>query len=157
MVATAKRPTNVFMSDEGVKCDALTVRIVALEKMLDEREERTKERFTTMNSSVSTAMTAAEKAVIKAEQATERRFEGVNEFRETLRDQAATLMPRAEYSVQHAALQDFVNQIAERTNALENTQRGKKEGLSLVGQIILAAITGAAAIGAVLIAFLRHI
>lgn len=42
------------------------------------------------------ALEAAEKAINKAEQATERRFASVNEFRQTLTDQAASFMPRAE-------------------------------------------------------------
>ncbi len=42
------------------------------------------------------ALEAAEKAINKAEQATERRFQSVNEFRQTLTDQAASFMPRAE-------------------------------------------------------------
>jgi len=53
---------------------------------------------------VEAALASAEKAVTKAEVATEKRFEGVNEFRATLADQAATLMPRAEAEIRFASL-----------------------------------------------------
>ncbi len=133
---------------------ALNARLDALERMLDEREERTKERFVAMDRAVSSALMAADKAVSKAESATEKRFEGVNEFRETLRDQAATLMPRIEYEVNHKSLITAVTNVTERVNRMENTQFGKKEGLGLVGQIglgIMAIISAAAAIASALL------
>ncbi len=133
---------------------ALHARIEALERMLDEREERTKERFVNMDRAVSAALVAADRAVEKAERATERRFEGVNEFRETLRDQASTLMPRVEYTVQHKALTDLVAINSKRIDAIESGIRGKKEGLGLIGQIglgIMAIISAAAAVAAALL------
>lgn len=45
---------------------------------------------------VAAALAASEKAVSKAETAQQRVNEGQNEFRGTLKDQAATLMPRTE-------------------------------------------------------------
>ncbi len=133
---------------------ALHARLDALERMLDEREERTKERFAAMDKSVSNALSAADKAVTKAELATERRFEGVNEFRETLRDQAATLMPRVEYEANHRALSANVAVVGERLNRIESTQFGKREGLGLVGQIglgLMAIISAAAAIASAIL------
>lgn len=167
------------------KCDALSARIEALKTLMDEREDRTKERFALMEKNINVAMTASDKAVTKAETATEKRFESVNEFRETLRDQAATLMPRAEYDVQHKALEEKLNvfirstanksedankMIGERMEAmnkfiqgLQITQNtlverglGKREGLSLLGQIVLGVISVATSIGVVLVALLRH-
>ncbi len=133
---------------------ALHARLDALERMLDEREDRTKERFVNMDRAVLAALAAAEKAVTKAEVATEKRFEGVNEFRETLRDQAATLLPRVEYQVQHKSLADLVAFNANRLDAMDNGIRGKKEGLGLVGQIglgLMAIISAAAAIASALL------
>ncbi len=53
-------------------------------------------RFEDLDAKTTLALAAADKAVTKAEIATEKRFEGVNEFRHTLADQAARLMPREE-------------------------------------------------------------
>ena len=98
----------------GDDCGGLTARITALEKMLDEREDRTKERFAAMERSVNIAMVASDRAVTKAEDATNKRFEGVNEFRQTLADQASGLMPRNEYTVQHKSLQEKVDALMPR-------------------------------------------
>jgi hypothetical protein len=47
---------------------------------------------------VNAALVAADRAVAKAELASETRFSTMNEFRGQLADQAATFLPRAEYS-----------------------------------------------------------
>lgn len=70
--------------------------VAAIEKNADERNERYEQRFKAMDEKTSLALTASEKAVAKAELAVEKRFDSVNEFRGTLSDQAATMMPRAE-------------------------------------------------------------
>ena len=103
-----------------VECDGLSARIEALAKLLDEREDRTKERFASMKIAVDAALAAADRAVTKAEIATEKRFESVNEFRDTLRDQSNTLLPRLEYNVQHTALVEVVNNLVERLTTLES-------------------------------------
>jgi hypothetical protein len=110
--------------EECVRCNALSARIDALQALLNEREDRTKERFSSMDRNVTAALIAADKAVEKAEKATEKRFEGVNEFRETLRDQAANLMPRAEYDVRHTALSELVTSIGDRLLAMESKTAG---------------------------------
>lgn len=137
------------------KCDALRARVDALQTLLDEREDRTKERFIAMDKSVSSALAAADRAVVKAEVATEKRFEGVNEFRGTLSDQAGRLMPRAEYQVQYSAMTEKIDALAVIVNNRENLLRGRKDGLGLVGQIILgaiAAVSMAAAVTAAVVA-----
>ncbi len=53
-------------------------------------------RLEDLDARTTLALAAADKAVTKAETATEKRFEGVNEFRQTLADQANTLLPRSE-------------------------------------------------------------
>jgi hypothetical protein len=50
-----------------------------------------------------------EKAIVKAEDANEKRFEGVNEFRNQLKDQAATFITRSE----HDTLVDSVKKLEE--------------------------------------------
>lgn len=141
------------MPETSDHCKALDIRIDALEKMLDEREERTKERFVAVDRSVSTALLTSDKAVTKAEAAIEKRFEGVNEFRASLADQAAILMPRSEYSVQHITLQDRVAGLERRIGTVEDRGFGKQAGLSATGQIVLGIIAATAALAAVVGAF----
>ena len=139
----------------GDDCAGLTARITALEKMLDEREDRTKERFVALDKNISTAIAAADKAVGKAESATERRFEGVNEFRQTLADQASLLMPRAEYLVQHGALAEKLESlkagIEERMSLLEKfyaNLQGRLWAISAIwALVVLAASIGVRFIG----------
>lgn len=167
--------------------DAWQVRLTALERMLDEREERNKERFAAMEKFMTGVLAASDKAIIKAETATEKRFESVNEFRAALQDQTSTLVPRSEYNVHHKALLDTITVLADRLNILERTiipraeyealhkslqsvvqgnidritaiaaqQEAKKQGLSLVGQIVLGVIAAVAATAAAGSAFFRH-
>ncbi len=127
-------------------------RLDALEKMLDEREDRTKERFASMKVAVDAALSAADRAVTKAEDATNKRFEGVNEFRQTLADQAAMLMPRAEYTVQYNALVDRVMIVERRVGTVEDRGLGRASGLSVVGQWLLGGIAIVASMAAVITA-----
>jgi hypothetical protein len=68
---------------------------------------------------VQTAMIAAEKAVAKAEVAAEKRFDSNNEFREQLRDQASTLMPRAEAENRLASLSEKIDDLKTTLSALQ--------------------------------------
>jgi len=103
-------------------------------KVFTESDRRYEERFIAQEKAVNTAFVASEKAVntaliaqekainsaliaakeavLKAESATEKRFEAVNEFRQTLSDQTATFIPRAE-AIQRA------EQNAEKITALD--------------------------------------
>ncbi len=103
--------------------------------MLNEREDRTKERFVALDKNIQIAMVAADKAVTKAELATERRFEGVNEFRQTLADQASRLMPRAEYEVQHKALEDTMSTVSSRLAAIEASMANIQGRIWAIGAI----------------------
>lgn len=68
-------------------CSALRARLDALEKMLTEREDRTKERFESIN-----------RATTLARESMEKRLDGMNEFRDTLKDQASAFIPRSEFT-----------------------------------------------------------
>jgi len=92
------------MTDLGDKCDALSARIIALHHLLDEREERTKDRFASMEKAVSAAFASAEKAIDKADAANQKHFAQINEFRAALEDQTARYLEKEIYAVQHAAL-----------------------------------------------------
>ncbi len=106
--------SNCSHSELIARVVAIETGLTALRQVLDERDERYKQRALSQDKAVSAALETSEKAIIKAESATERRFEGVNEFRATLADQAANLMPRSEYTVQHQALVEKVNQLQDR-------------------------------------------
>ena len=166
-------------SPHGWTLDAIAARLDALEKMLEEREHRTKERFDNARENVSAALASSEKAIIKAEVADNKRFDSVNEFRATLADQAERLLPRGEYSVQYAALVEKMEDTSAKIDAINlvltnridiNTRiieglnamaRGKKEGISVIGAVVLgviSALSAAAAIAAVIVAAynIRH-
>lgn len=96
---------------------------------------------------VQAALLAAKEAVLKAEIATEKRFESVNEFRAQLADQSNTLMPRAEYTVQHKALEDRVTDLTDRINKTD----GAKQGSEITMGKIYAAIGAVGAILAIIV------
>ncbi len=101
---------------------AIEAGLIALKELLTERDERYKQRAMSQDEAVKSALETSEKAITKAESATERRFEGVNEFRQTLADQASTLMPRAEYNAQHKALEEKVAASENRINEIQTAQ-----------------------------------
>jgi hypothetical protein len=144
------------------ECDGLRARIDALGKLVDEREERTKERFVFIEKNINIAMVSADKAINKSEMAVEKRFDSVNEFRASLADQSALMMPRAEYTVQHQTVVDRVNEVAARVSSLEDKGAGKREATTGIGSSITFALGIAGfgiwlttvIVGAVL--FLRH-
>lgn len=79
---------------------------------------------------VSAALASADRAVQKAEASSERRFESVNEFRNTLADQAATLLPRAEGEARIRALSEKIDDASARVASL--VTRGEHEVLATV-------------------------
>lgn len=103
---------------------ALEARLDALRGVFDERDIRYAQRSASQDSAVAAALATSEKALIKAETATEKRFDSVNEFRGTLADQATRLLPRAEYDVQHRALEQKVEINENRISALQREISG---------------------------------
>lgn len=98
-----------------------------MREQLDSLRASLQERYNTQQAAVVAAMlsaerlvettrSASEKAIDKAQLAAEKRFEGVNEFRATLSDQAATLMPRAESELRLQALMDKMDDITDRNS-----------------------------------------
>ncbi len=85
---------------------------------------------------VQAALIAADRAVAKAEMASEKRFEGVNEFRATLSDQAANLMPRAEAEARIQAMSDKLGEVADRVNRSE----GQGQGVAISWAVLVAVI-----------------
>jgi hypothetical protein len=131
-------------------CSALSARINALEKMLDEREARSQERSSTMKESVAAALASSEKAITKADTATEKRFDAVNEFRQTLSDQAKNFMTIDVYTVQNKNLSEKLDAALTRINTIEAKGEGKSTGFALVGAIIYGGVVGLSAVAALL-------
>lgn len=98
-----------------------------LERILDERDDRYEQRSQ-----------AQEKALEVASAAINRRLEGMNEFRDALRDQTASLLPRAEYTAQQKALIDRM----EAMECAQNERLGSinKWLIGLLGGLIIALI-----------------
>ena len=131
-------------------------------RILEEMDRRYQQRYEAQQEGVAAALAAQEKAVnaaliaadravIKAELAAEKRFEAVNEFRATLADQAATLMPRAEAE---ARIQAMAEKLTEVTNRV-NHSAGTGEGVHQSWLVIVAVIGMALGVGGLIFAAVR--
>jgi len=116
-------------SHNGLK-EYFTLWLQRVEVLLDERDRRYEERFKASDDKTSLALASSEKAISKAETATEKRFDNVNEFRETLKDQAANLITRAEVSTKFESYDDKLSSMQKEIQILRETNRlgeGRKE------------------------------
>jgi hypothetical protein len=121
--------------------------LVHLNRVLAEMDQRFEQRFEGQQRATDAALTSAKEAVLKAETAAERRFEGVNEFRATLADQAATLMPRAETEQRLRALTDRINDLA----LIVSQMQGHDTGVSAAWGYLAGAVGVVAAVVGILI------
>ena len=130
--------------------------------------------FDAADKAVQAALTAVEKASDRAEGTSDKKFESVNEFRGQLADQAANFIGRAEYSVQHKALEDRVTSIQDRVIQLElrltsrldlakGNDAGAKESegdrrldSAAIAQWAAMALIGIGVIVSIVIALLQH-
>lgn len=114
----------VNQSNEGTvaRVSVLEERVTSLKNIIDERDLRYTERFKATDEKTGLALTASEKAVTKAENATEKRFDSVNEFRGSLKDQASTLLPRAEAEAKFKAYDDKVEDLKKDIASLRETR-----------------------------------
>lgn len=121
------------------KVARLEERILALDRLTDEKFVTVEAMMTFQADKVALALAAADKAVTKAETANEKRFESVNEFRGTLADQAATLISRTEHDATVASLSEKLEDIKTRLDKSEGKGVGLNAGwLYLIG--IIAAL-----------------
>jgi hypothetical protein len=134
------------MSTRGTPSSHWTVDNLAfhLFAMLAERDLRYQQRFDAQNDGVDKALAAAKEAVTKSEIADQRRFEGVNEFRATLADQAATLMPRNEAEARFAALAEKIDANSHAIASIRGGEHSKavsQSTLFTVLGLVLAAMS----------------
>lgn len=110
--------------------------------ILNERSTANNQRFDAQEKAVAAALAAAKEAVAKAEAAAEKRFEGLNEFRGTLKDQQATLMPRAEIVALLKAMDEKIQNNDARVSQIVNRAEGANWFLSLVSGLVGLAVGG---------------
>ena len=116
-------------------------------------QEANNQRFAGSEKAVADALAAAEKAVIKAESASEKRFESVNEFRNTLKDQAATFITRTEVESRLTGLDQRIAKLDTETSAHIASQAGSGAvtGVLWGGAIATAVVV----VGGVILSMLR--
>lgn len=139
--------------DEAVKetVTRVAAKAEALDRLTDSKFITLRTLVDSQAEKVALALTASDKAVAKAELASDKRFEGVNEFREQLRDQAATLMPRSEAEQRIAStaamLQDVnkrLDEMAARIDRNEGQAMGRGDSsrnFATVAGLVFAFIT----------------
>jgi hypothetical protein len=123
----------------------LGARLQALKEIIDERDRRYEDRFRAMDEKTSLALSSSEKAVQKAETATEKRFDSVNEFRGSLKDQAATLIPREEANAKFSSLEEKINQLREFSSGIGGKEKAGERNLALLFSVV-AILIGVAAL-----------
>ncbi len=134
----------------------------AINAMFEEKDLRYQQRFVAaelavkdalvaQKEAVAAALAAADRGVTKAEVAAEKRFESVNEFRNTLKDQQAELMPRAEVNVIINSINDKLNLVTARIDKGD----GVNHGASVLWGIIIGAAGIVIGVLAVVAAFLK--
>jgi hypothetical protein len=104
--------------------------------IINERSLANNQRFDAQEKAVAAALAAAKEAVTKAEAAAEKRFDAVNEFRATLKDQQATLIPRVEVDVR---LKSMEAKLADNEARIVQIV-SRNEGSSQLWQAIAVAI-----------------
>jgi hypothetical protein len=140
----------------------ITSQLDGLKELMDERDRRYEERFKAMDEKTGLALTSSEKAVTKAETATEKRFDSVNEFRDTLRDQAALLMPRPETQALFKAYEEkienikttFQKSLDDHKGDINNLQQSRSE-IGGKGKALAELMAGAALLIAVVALIFR--
>jgi hypothetical protein len=114
--------------------------------ILNERSTANNQRFDAQEKAVAAALAAAKEAVAKAEAAAEKRFEGLNEFRGTLKDQQATLIPRAEVLALLKSMDEKIQNNEARLNQIISRAEGANWLWGLVSGAVGLLIGGALAV-----------
>jgi hypothetical protein len=144
-ISTAPPTIDTVSSRLAELKELMQTKFEATKNIADERDRRYEDRFTAMDEKTSLALTSSEKAVTKAETATEKRFDSVNEFRGSLKDQAATLLPRVEADTRFHTLDSKLEDLkADIANLRESRSGG--EGKDKAGQHNMATTLSIAAL-----------
>jgi hypothetical protein len=127
--------------------NVLRTDLEAFKKLMEERDRRITERFQAMDEKTSLALTSSKEAVAKAETATEKRFDAVNEFRGQLKDQASTLLPRAEAEAKFRSFDDKLDDLKKS----RDEGQGKTTGVGASWGVVAAVIVILLALAEVLV------
>jgi hypothetical protein len=114
------------------------------EQRIVELDRRYGDRASAQEAAVKAALASAERATAKAEVSIEARLASQNEFRQTLSDQAARLMPRAEAEAAAKGLSERLVGLASRMDTHEGTGFGMTRLWALIGGglfLVLALVT----------------
>jgi hypothetical protein len=129
--------------------------IVGIHEYVDMKVNAIKETFQARVESVdkatALAIEAVEKATTLAAQQLEKRLEGMNEFRNALKDQNSTMLPRLEYVSEHKAL-------ATRIEALELSRaelQGKANQSSVNIATLFSVVGIAISVGSLVLAIIH--
>lgn len=129
------------MPSDDISIKELASNFEGFKDLMAERDRRYEQRFSAMDEKTSLALTSSEKAIAKSDAATEKRFDSVNEFRGTLSDQAASLLPRGEAVVKFAAYDEKISALEARLNVREGTGAGLKAMWGYVLAAILLVVS----------------
>ena len=129
----------------------LSTRVAVLEERVAALKELTEQRFSGADKANAAAFTASNTAILKAEDAQKGINAGQNEFRGTLKDQQATLIPRAEVDRIVEALEAKIDDL----RASRDTTGGSKETARVTLNTVLALAAVAVAVVSMIVAYLR--
>jgi hypothetical protein len=113
----------------------------AIEKAFIAQEKATASAFDASNKAIAAAFDASNKAIEKSDAAAEKRFESVNEFRQTLTDQTATFIPRAEADRVATSTAEKIQALTDRLNRMDGQGEGSKITMGKLGAALAAAGT----------------
>lgn len=111
-------------------CEAESVRLAALERTVAEQNKRYEEAFR-----------GWERECDKRDTALDHRFNTMNEFRQAMADQQATYLTRNEYTTQHQALTDRLDQAQKNLDREVSTLRERANSARIQSIILTAMMT----------------
>ena len=117
-------------------CDVseLIERIAKVEERISANEKLVSHNFDYQREIVSTALQSSERAITKSENAHEKRLDSMNEFRQQLKDQQQTFIPRLEYEQNHRTLDD---KISLNLRMIEKNE-GKSSGIYIAWMVFIS-------------------
>ncbi len=132
--------------------------LVASDKAVAKAEMATEKRFENVNEFRAALQDQTATLLPKSEYAVHHgaMLDTVTKLTERVATIERLTIPRAEYSALHNALEERVTTNTARLNILFSLQEGKKQGLSLIGQVVLGTIAAVAAAAATIGALLHR-